>query len=290
MIAKSLSMLFVVGSALAAPALASLTLLPAGPQLGNNSSNNLVTNGSFEIGAPAPNGPITFWATGASGTPFAVPAGWPSSGTSSTYASWGGPGAGPYNTRSSADLPDGSAGLYFGNLFTTIDKAPSFNPNRTVTFPGAPTFTPTFGAPCTLSQTIPTHLNIAPSYLLSFWVSGEDARNAAFVDGIFGLRVTNVLAGDPMRYLITPGGQSAFGSSIRYEYMFTPLNPLAPVTIEFYNWGHVTSYPNPGDPGSMVNLFASELVLDDVIVNPIPAPSAAALLGLAGVAAGRRRR
>lgn len=279
-----------VGSALAMPALGSLTLLPAGPQLGNNSFNNLVTNGSFEIGAPAPNGPVTFWATGSSATPFAVPAGWTSSGTSSTYASWGSTGTGPYQTQSSDNLPDGSAGLYFGNLFTSIDQVPSFNPNRTVTFPAPPTFTPNFGAPCTLSQTVPTHLTPAPAYLLSFWVSGELASNATWIDGIFGLRVTNTLAGDPIRYLITPGGQSAFGASIRYEYQFTPINPLAPVTIEFLNWGHVTTIPNPLDPAGVSNIFTSELVLDDVIVNPIPAPGAGVLLAVTGGWSIRRRR
>jgi hypothetical protein len=271
------------------PAWGSLTLLPAGPQLGNNASN-LVTNGSFEVGAPAPNGPITFWATGTTNAPFAVPAGWTSSGAASTYANWGSTGTGPYTIAGSANLPDGSAGLYFGNLITTIDQTPTFNADRTVTFPGSPTFTPTYGQPCTLSQSVPTHLNPAPSYLLSFWVSGEVASSAVWPDGVFGLRVTNVLPGDPIQYLTTPGGQSAFGTSLRYEYSFVPLNPLAPVTIEFINWGHVVSYPDPLNPSSMINTFTSELVLDDVIVNTVPGPASAGLMALAVLASARRRR
>lgn len=266
----------------AASAHASLTLL-AGPQQGTH-VGNLVVNGSFETGAPAPNGPPLFWATGTTNLPFAVPGGWASSGASDTYAQWGAQGPGPYSTNGSANLPHGQSGLYFGNLFTTIDQIPTWNPSGTVSFPANPNFTPTYGQPCTLTQTVPTHLTPSPAYLFSFWVSGEDAAVAQWADGIFGLRVTNVLPGDPIQYLTTPGGQSAHGASIRFEYSFVPLNPLAPVTVEFINWGHVVTYP------TVPNTFTSELVLDDVIVNAIPGPGAAALLGLAAAFAARRRR
>ena len=60
----------------------------------------------------------------------------------------------------------------------------------------------------------------------SFWVSGENAAVNQWIDGVFGLRVTNVLAGDPIQYLTTTGGQSSLGNAIRYEYQFTPINPL----------------------------------------------------------------
>ena len=273
--------------AAAGSACASLTLL-SGPQQGNNMTGNLVTNGSFETGAPAPNGPINFWATGTANTPFAVPGGWTSSGSTSTYASWGSTGAGPYQTQGSANLPDGQAGLYFGNLFTTVDQTPTWNANGTVSFPGNPTFTPSYGQACTLSQTVPTNTNIAPAYILSFWVSGENASFASWLDGIFGLRVTNVLPGDPIQYLTTPGGLSGLGSSVRFEYQFTPINPLLPVTIEFINWGHLQSWPDAS--GAQVGSFTSELVLDDVIVNMIPTPGAGAIVLLAGLTAARRRR
>ena len=156
------------------PAWGSLALLPAGPQLGNTAAN-LVTNGSFEVGARAPNGPITFWATGTTNATIAVPSRWTLSGAANTYANWGGNGAGPYTIAANASLPDGSAGLYFGNLLTTIDQTPMSNADRTVSFPGSPTFTPTYGRPCALPRPVPTHLNPAPSYLLSFRVSGAAA-------------------------------------------------------------------------------------------------------------------
>jgi hypothetical protein len=282
--------LAVLGLTASGPAWGSLTLLPAGPQIGNNSFNNLVTNGSFENGAPPVNGPIMFWATGTTNLPFGVPGGWTSSGAPSTYANWGGQGTGPYTINGSAPLPDGSHGLYFGNFTTPVDQTPTWQPNRRVTFPAAPNFTPVYGQPCTLSQTVPTHTTIAPSYILSFWASGENASFQSWSDGIFGLRVTNVLPGDPIHYLTVPGGTTSFGTSIRYEFQFTPLNPLAPVDIEFINWGHLTGYPDAS--GSPVSLFTTELVLDDVIVNPvIPAPGAGLVLAaLAPLAATRRRR
>jgi len=49
------------------------------------------------------------------------------------------------------------------------------------------------GAPVVLSQTVPTNSTPAPNYCFSFWTSGEDAMGADLADGIFGLRVTNVL-------------------------------------------------------------------------------------------------
>lgn len=267
------------------PAAATLNLL-AGPQQGTH-VGNLVTNGSFETGAPAPNTAGYYWATGTGNAPFSVPPGWTSSGGPLNYALWYSTGSGPYQTNYSDNLPDGVSGLYFGNLTTTIDKTPTWNGNGTVSFPSAPTFTPTYGQPVRLVQTVPTNTNIAPAYILSFWVSGEDAAFNQWIDGLFGLRVTNVLAGDPIQYLTTTGGQGSLGKSIRYEYQFTPLNPLAPVDIEFINWGHLNGWP-----GSAGNTFTTELVLDDVIVNTVPGPGAVGpalgAIGLVGVI--RRRR
>jgi hypothetical protein len=265
-----------------AAAHASLTML-AGPS-GASHTNNLVTNGSFENGAPTPDGSLLFWAN-PSYAPYAVPPGWSSSGTNQTYARWGNDGPGPARLAGSDLLPDGRNGLYFGNLTTTVDRTPVFQPSGAIGFVGgSPTFSPVYGGPCVLSQTIPTNTNAAPSYLLSFWTSGENAVQAAWPNGVFGLRVTNVLPGDPMQYLAAPGGAGALGASHRYDFAFVPLNPSLPVTIEFYNWGHLTSWPVGGNP---VSTFTTELVLDDVIVNPVPTPGTLAAIALLGL--GRRR-
>lgn len=267
--------------ALSAPASASLTFITGGPAL--NRPTNLVTNGSFEEGAP-PAGQIRFWATGTTNMPFGVPGGWQSSGAAQTYANWGNDGSiVTPRTRFSDVLPHGTNGMYFGNLFAATDVAPTFQPDGRVTFASPPTITsPDFGQPCVLWQTVPTDTNVAPAYAMSFWVSGENAQQGVYQDGLFGFRITNVLPGDPMQYLTVPGGQSALGASIRFDYQFVPLNPLLPVTIEFTNWGHF----NPSSPQ-----FTTELVLDDVIINAIPTPGSAAVGGLAlALGSARRRR
>ena len=63
--------LFAGLAASASTALASLTLLPLGPQLGTH-AGNLVSGGSFEAG---PASALVYWATGTAGSPFAVPPG-----------------------------------------------------------------------------------------------------------------------------------------------------------------------------------------------------------------------
>src|ERR1051325_2611082 len=87
---------------------ASLALL-SGRQQGSH-TGNLVVNGSFETGAPAPNAFGQFWATGTVNAPFGVPGGWTSAGGTSNYAMWYSTGSGPYKTNNSADLPDGQSG------------------------------------------------------------------------------------------------------------------------------------------------------------------------------------
>mgnify|MGYP005834696939 CR=1 FL=1 len=273
-------------------AFGALSLLPVGPRLGTH-VGNLVVNGSFEIGAPLP-GPANyvFWATGTTNVPFGVPLGWTTFGPPSNYAYWGSDGLVPPSGLAQSDiLPDGQAAVYFGNNATLVSLPPVFLPTREVTFASAPVFSPMTGGPVVLRQTVPTHLSPAPSYLLSFWVSGEAASLAlpTIGDGLFGLRVTNVLAGDPIQYFAVPSGSplGLYGASTRYEFLMTPLNPSLPIDIEFYNWGHLDLSPF-GGPG------ATEIVLDDVIVNPVPEPSTwalfatAAAVGLYGFA--RRRR
>lgn len=277
-------------SAMATAAHAQLTLLPAGPMLGTH-AGNLVTNGSFEdsILGPgiAPGSTVRFWATGTSLTPTGTPIGWTGSGAAINYASWGRDGGGPPpRLRSSDVLPDGGNALYFGNgqaAYTTT--APTFNPSGEVTFATPGTVGTTYPAPVVLTQTVNTNLTPAASYILSFWASGESSGygSPGAWDGIFGLRVTNTAAGDPIRYFAVPSGGSALGMSHRFEFSFVPLNPLAPVTLEFINWGHFNLGPW-GMGGT------TELVLDDVIINPVPTPAPAAALALVGLTAMRRRR
>ena len=245
----------------ASPAIASLTFNPAPSALSH--ASNLVSNGSFESGAPPLGSPV-LWAVGASGGPASIPF-WNASGTPSSYGTWGGAGVPGIGIRGSEVFPDGVAGLYFGNNVTDVSQPPTYLPSGRVTFPSAPVFTPTFGGPVVLSQTVNTQLSPAPSYALTFWASGEDAASVgSWARGIMGFRITNVLPGDPMQYLAIPSGQAGLTQRV-YGFTFTPLNASLPVTIEFYNWGHVVTIAGVGTP------FTSELVLDDVIINAIGA-------------------
>lgn len=277
-------------AAVATSAHAAMTLLPTSSC---SHTGNLVTNGSFETGAPAPGfGNELRWATGTTLTPFGVPPGWTSSGAPNTYAIWGADSSTPpYRLRFSDVLPDGQVGLYFGNGAGVLSSLPpTFNPNGQVTFPGTPVITlgQGFTQAAYLSQSVPTHLNLAPNYCFSFWASGEFADTTSgpggAPDGIFGLRVTNVLPGDPIQFFTVPGGIGALGMSHRYHFDLVPLNPLAPISIEFINWGHFDLTTWGGHP------FTTELVLDDVMLNMIPEPASLALLAFGGLALRRGRK
>ena len=217
-------------------------------------------------------------------TPFAVPPGWTSSGSPTSYALWGNDATLPQSIQGSDGLPDGDAALYFGNGAPVfVSQPPTFHVNGTVSFPAAPSFTNFYStSPVILNQSINTPAFPAPSYKFSFWVSGEGAVNGQqFTErGIFGLQVTNVLAGNPIQWLTVPNGiGNGFGVSHLYEYSFTPLNPLLPVDINFINWGHFDLSAYGGSN------FTTELVLDDVIINAVPEPGSVALLAIAGVCA-----
>ena len=260
----------------------SLTLL-SGPPSGTH-VGNLVANGSFEIGAPPDGfGNSVYWANAAA-SPYAVPPGWTSTGPNS-IARWGNDGPTPYRLRFSDVLPDGRAAMYFGTTKNaTVSQPPTFNPNGTVTFPSTPVFSTPAGAPVTLRQTVNTPLTPAPSYYLSFWVSGEE--NATVQGntgvGIIGLKMTNVLPGDPIQWLAVPNAV-AYGLSQVYQYSFTPLNALLPVDIGFIHWGGMDLSAYGMSP------FGTQPILDDVIVNALPEPASLVLLGLGGLAIFRKR-
>lgn len=247
-------------------------------------SGNLVTNGSFETGIAS--GQSLYWATGTTlSGPFAVPPGWTSVGGTNAYAFWE---AGSGSVDGSAPLPDGIAGLYFGNfIVSSISSSPTFNANGTVTFASTPTIVPfdaTYTPAVKLSQTI-TGLTPSATYGLSFWASGEDASTNAFGgDGIFALDVS----GYSTVYLAAPGGASSLGTSHVYEFTVVP--NATSLTIEFTNWGHYAFTTT----GWNLDPFTSELVLDNVILKPldaVPEPGAAILLsGIAVVGAGWRAR
>ncbi len=249
---------------------ASLTLVGSGNVLGLN----LVVNGSFEIGSPGTGiANNAYWANPSS-SPYSPISGWTATGPADNYALWGSDEiSGPFHLRHSDILPDGVTAAYFGNgEARSVDLPPTFNPDYTVSFSGTPTFGGfNYTGPVILSQAVPTQINAAPLYGLSFWVSGEDANTSpATTPGIFGLRVLNTETGDPFHYLVVPpGASSAFGKSHVFRFDFSPLNPSQPVTLEFYNFGH-TGYGFP----------ATEIVLDDVRVTTVPEPASISLLGV----------
>ncbi|HVP12069.1 MAG TPA: PEP-CTERM sorting domain-containing protein [Phycisphaerae bacterium] len=260
--------------------------------LGTTHAGNLVINGSFEIGAPPDGlGNAYYWANPAA-APYVVPPGWTSTGPHST-ALWGNDGPSPYRLRLSDVLPDGRAALDFHtSTGATVSQPPTFHPNGSVTFPATPIFTTPAGSPVTLRQTVHTELTPAPSYNLSFWVSGEENSTVQGNTGvgIIGLIVTNVLPPSPapgsaagqVQWLAVPNGLS-YGLSHLYEYTFTPVNPLQPVNIEFISWGGMNLSAYGMSP------FGTQPILDDVIVNAVPEPTSFGLLGLGSMLMLRRR-
>lgn len=241
--------------------------------LGTTHVGNIVVNGSFELAAP-PDGlaNANFWAN-PSNSPYVVPPGWLSSGANST-ARWGNDGMPtPYHLRLSDVLPDGRAAVDFHTSSgVTVSQQPTFNANATVTFPAPPTFTSVAGAPVILHQLVHTELTPTPSYNLSFWISGEEnSTNQGFTGaGIIGLRLTNVLPGDPIQWLAVPNAIQ-YGLSRLFEFSFTPLNASQPVDVAFISWGglDLSAYG--------MSAFGTQPILDDVIVNAVPEPAGISL-------------
>lgn len=266
--------LTILGILAAVAANASIVSVSSGDALVGNRGSNLVTNGSFEADAGT-YANLSYWATGTANTPSMSLTSWSATGKAQSYAWWGFTSPGELN--GSAPIPDGERALYFGALVQAPPSImPTFQSDGQVTFAGTPTFSPnpTFG-PVTLSQTL-TGLVTSQTYLLDFWASGENARFASWADGFFGLDIT----GENTLYFAAAGGQSGIGSSQRYYVAFQPTS--SSVTLTFTNWGHFSNAQN---------LFTSELVLDDVIVNTVvPEPGTVLVLGLGGLLLIRRRR
>jgi hypothetical protein len=232
---------------------ASLTLT-SGLTLIRTTPQNLITNGSFENG-----GPGIYWATGTGLIPYSPLPGWVSGGGVKNYAQWD-------NTTAfqvSDVLPDGTHGLYFGNAFVTVSPAPTYLPNGTVTFSSTPVVTH-ISAPAadyqpdvTLQQTV-SGLNVNQIYAFSVWASGEQSGSPTPYarDGVFAFDVT----GFPTTYLAVPhGGTGGMGPSYVYQFLLQPASSTTSFT--FTNWGHVVDAAGVG---------ATELVLDDVILNVAP--------------------
>lgn len=246
---------------------ASLTMT-SGQSFNRSSPANLVTNGSFE----ADPGSGLFWATGTTLAVYMPITGWVSSGGPNAYA---------YRSNSSPGwtppIPHGVNSLYFGNHAAAgISQTPTFQPNGLVTFSSTPTITlqAAYTPEVTLQQTI-TGLSTSSTYLLSFWVSGEQAVNGGYGhDGIFGLDVT----GFPTTYLAVPDGSpGSIGNQKVYQFFLQPVS--SSTTIKFTNWGHFFA----GFTAGWTLPSTTELILDDVVLNQVPEPATMGLLALGGL-------
>lgn len=258
---KILTILFLVLLAGTATTFGTILTSVGNDTLVGNRSANLIQNGSFEADAGfAANN--SYWATGTALSPTMSLTSWTASGQSGSYAIWGNDGLG--GIKGSASIPHGSNALYFGaGIMAVVAPFPTEAADGHVSFSSTPALLskPTDG-PVTLSQTV-SSLNISSTYLLDFWTSGEDIGSFQFpVDGFFGLQLT----GESLQYFAAPSGNGPIGLSQRYQVYFTPSSTS--VTFSWINWGH---YNSPSG-------LSDELVLDDVILNEVPEPSAISLM------------
>jgi Secretion system C-terminal sorting domain len=195
-----------------------------------------------------------------------------------------------YSGSSATPFGDGKNLLYFGNYeLVTGAPAPAYNPTSGEYIPSASvpaavaglSWLPgtgalaglTITAPITLSQTV-TGLVVGAQYEMEFWVTGEDGGpgNGFEADGIFQLNL-----GPTLKYWLTAPGIgeiNGLGKTERYHITFTATSTTMP--ISFINYGHIHPFNNPNMPPSWYqgNLAlgtgkATELALDDVIINPV---------------------
>lgn len=258
---------------------AAIVSITTGTAVRGDRAANLLANGSFEQRAIGdPGAAIAVYWSGVNGLHtestlqaqvYAIP-GWGQTSGAGAYGIWG-----DSALIKTDPCAHGVACLYFGNWVTQASPFPTFNSDGTATFALAPSFTnldPDNQAPTTLYQTVGLTRNAR--YLLDFWTSGEHYA-ALFPDpSVFRL---DIGANDSV-FLTTPSVNSVFSAnSVRYFVEFTADDTSE--TIAFTNFGHVTS------GGSIPT--ATELVLDDVILNRMPEPATVALvaIGLLGLVA-----
>ncbi len=304
------------------------TIITGAEPLSRNS--NLVINGSFEephldngndFGGllPGVDGDGYYYiSTGTILTPFALPDGWTTSGGGpDTYARWGN----NFNALPAFNVPvagqawsstqiHGERSIYLGNQTPReISETPQFMPNGEVVFSSPPTILPGvgFGTGVTITQTV-TGLIPSGVYRISFWVSGEwgnedfatSSNGLTAGDGIMGV----VLEGYDTLYLAVPAGNSAeppgaphvFGTDDFHIYTLEFVATGPEMEVSFINWGHFDSTTTGWTRG-----LATELIMDDVIINAVNLPiniptlsewsviAMAVLLGIVGVLIMRRR-
>lgn len=190
--------------------------------------------------------------------------GWTSTYDDGAYGSWG-----PFSAAG-ASPAHGLNQVCFGNWFADISEAPIFSATGEITFAATHVFTNDSGlGPLTLSQTV-MGLTIGQTYLLDFYVTGEENTSGFTNPGLFGLGI-----GSELRYLGIPTATNPFGASQRYQVEFSADDTS--LDVAFTNWGHL--------PGQ-----GAEVVLDDIILNAVPEPGTALMLGVGLIVLGSRSR
>jgi hypothetical protein len=256
---------------------------------------NIVLNGSFENGLPSTTS-IYSWAPMRT-SPTSIPSWNATGGGGGTYAYWSDDAATALGGHSATGGPssDGTASVYFGNWVAVASQTPTYFANGLVTFPSTPTFSPGslggtefqygWNTGIGLSQTL-TGLTVGQNYGLSFKAGGENSSNGAYFDGVFEFLLADTSGGTAQKWLTAPGGRPSSllksgGVSEEwhlYEFIFMATDPN--MTISFINHAHLSFGASPGAS------ITTELVLDDVRVNPIlssvaaPEPSTLALVGI----------
>ncbi|GJM16656.1 MAG: hypothetical protein DHS20C13_19830 [Thermodesulfobacteriota bacterium] len=269
-----------------------------------DSSRNLVFNGSFEEPHLEDGTDFDGFLPGIDGdgyyylspnttlTPVATPDRWTTTGGGvDTYSRWGN----NINALPAAGLPiagqawssteiNGERSIYLGNFTPAeISEVPQYMSNGEVVFTSPPTIIlrPEYGPqPMTITQTV-TGLVPDGVYRMSFWVSGEwsnegfasSPNGATAGDGIMGVQ----LEGYDLLYLAVPAGNSAepvdaphvFGTDEFHVYTLEFVATATEMNVSFINWGHFGS--TEGTIG-WTRGQATELIMDDVIINAISLP------------------
>jgi hypothetical protein len=218
-------------------------------------ANNLISNGSFEIGCGA-------------GQNF-----WPGAGGGCVFQDWvctgGGNGTYAHADSYSLSMPsDGNIAPYMGNWYCTTCSNVQGDTSclvdqgceMTLSVTGYLASDPSYGGATglSLSQTV-TGLTVGQLYELEFWAGGEGFTGSFENQSIFGVDIGfgyNYLKCQP-----TPASGSAVGTEYIIEFYATSTTHV----IKFTNWGHIC-------------FDCTELVLDNVRLytaaelNPVVTP------------------